>query len=558
MFKKILNLTKDSLSQTRNEFWVLVTFLFVYIASAIFYTVSLLQTEAWQLRIVLAINLLLIVIAIIGLWLLRIGRGTTCLLLNIGSLALTFPIMPTLIAGGIGVLFGLVTMLASVLIAGLLSRQYSRQVILAGIVSGLLSILIDLFWPFSRLVIPSLQIVIIILSVVALAADAGLVVRQFRNYSLRTKLVIAFIVIAIGSVGSVSYIVDRSLRTNRANDIGSNLSVLSNAEAIQVGQVVENDFNLLNGLALNQAVQDRAELGTQEDNLTQAEINQLDLEWRAADAANNNADPLVAKVLDDELSAELIKFQKKFPEHVEVFLTDLPGVSIATTDRTSDYLQSDEDWWQIAYKNGQYIGQPEYDASSKVLAINMAVPVRSRSSNQIVGVLRTTVNINSLSNVLISGLFGKTGRTDIYLPDGQVVKLNPTGNGNYEISVVKTTLNNKAFNQPSQKYQSLSLDGIPSLVSATSVSVSGDSNQNNIISNLGWQVVVHQDQAEALKPVETQTQNDLLLAIIVTILAAIAAVGLAQVLASPIIRLNAVAEKGGLRRSGRGCKGGIR
>jgi putative methionine-R-sulfoxide reductase with GAF domain len=366
---------------------------------------------------------------------------------------------------------------------------------------------------------------------------------QFQNYSLRTKLVIAFIVIAIGSVGSMSFMVDRSLRASQTDEIGNNMAVLAQTEAFQTGQIVENDFNLLNSLALYKAVRDRADLGTQQDTLTQDQIKQLDQEWQAADAANNSADPLVAKVLNDDLSGEFNKFQSKFPEHVEIFLTDLQGVSIASSDRTSDYLQSDEGWWQTAYKEGQYIGQPEYDASTKTIAINMAVPVKARGSQQIVGILRTTVNINSLSYALSIGRFGKSGVTDIYLPDGQVIKLVSSGIGNTVVMGKTAALNNNIFNQTSKKYLELSMAGIPSLLSTAVVTVTGDSSQNNLISNLGWRVVVHQDQAEALKPVETQTRNDLLLAVLVTVLAAVAALGLAQLLAGPIIRLNAVAEK---------------
>jgi PAS domain S-box-containing protein len=436
-----------------------------------------------------------------------------------------------------------IIVLAPILIIWVLPNSARRQAILATFTSLLAIIIIQAWNPAFRIASSGLADLTPYITVLAALAIFGFFLRQALVGSIRTKLVLAFVTITIISVGSVSLIVDRSLRTTRTNEIGDNMAVLANAEALQVGQNVQNDFNLLNGLALTSTVQDRAELGTQEDMLTQAEINQLDLQWRAADAANNNGDPLVAKVLNDPLSAELIKFQTKFPEHAEIFLTDLPGVSIATTDRTSDYLQSDEGWWQTAYKDGQYIGQPEYDASSKTLAINMAVPVRSRGSNQIIGILRTTVNINSLNNVLIAGLFGQTGRTDIYLPDGQDIKLNPTGNGKFELNVVKSDINKDLLNQNSKKYLELSLAGIPSLLSTVGVSVPGDSSQNNIINKLGWQVVVHQDQAEALKPVETQTQNDLFLAIIVTVLAAILAVGLAQVLAGPIIRLNAIAEK---------------
>jgi nitrate/nitrite-specific signal transduction histidine kinase len=145
--------------------------------------------------------------------------------------------------------------------------------------------------------------------------------------------------------------------------------------------------------------------------------------------------------------------------------------------------------------------------------------------------------------VLIAGQFGQTGRTDIYLADGQVIKLTPSSDGKFELTVVKSALDKNVFTQGSKKYQELTVDGKASLISAAGISVVGDAGQNNLISKLGWQAVVHQDQAEALKPVETQTRNDLLLAVIVTVLAAVAAVGLAQVLAGPIIRLNAIAEK---------------
>jgi len=486
---------------------------------------------------------LMIIASLISFYLIRRDRLATAAWILL-SIVIIPPIPAVLVLKDIFIVMILyIAILAPILIAWVLPKTARRQAINATGASILAIIALQVWNPAFRLGSSSLPDFTTYIIVLAALAILGFFVRQAMVGSIRTKLVLAFVAIAIASVGSISFIVDRSLRTNRTNEIGDSLAVLANAESLQVGQTVENEFNLLNGLALTEAVQDRAEIGTREDTLTQAEINQLDLEWQAADAANNNNDPLVAKVLNDNLSAELIKFQTKFPEHVEIFLTDLPGVSIATTDRTSGYLQSDEDWWQIAYKDGQYIGQPAYDASTKTLSINMAVPVRARGSNQIVGILRTTVNTKSLSNVLSTGRFGQTGRTEIYLPDNQVISLVPTGFG-YAVVMGKTTApNNNIFNQTLQKYQELSMGGNPSLVSAAGVSVPGDASQNNIINKLGWQVVVHQDQAEALAPVETQTLNDILLALIVTILAALVAVGLAQVLAGPIMRLNVVAEK---------------
>ena len=135
------------------------------------------------------------------------------------------------------------------------------------------------------------------------------------------------------------------------------------------------------------------------------------------------ADPLVASVLDNELSTELAHFKEQFPQHVEVFLTDRQGLNVASTNRTSDYYQGDEEWWQTAAQQGVYIGQPEYDESSKTVAINMAAAIYAENGTDVVGVLRSTVDFNTLAESLINGRFGQTGKTD-HLPATTAWNLN--------------------------------------------------------------------------------------------------------------------------------------
>ncbi len=544
MFKNLFSHSENRPLQTRNAFWLLPTLLIVYITSSVVYVVALAQTGAAQLKIALAVTLLLVVIASIALWLNRIGRGTQGTILDIWAMVFTFPIISTLFVGNIGLALGFITPIATMLLAGaLLTRKQAIWAIPVGILSGLVSILLDLYWPYSRVDVPLLHVFASCVFLLGVVVFLVIVIRQFANYAIRTKLIISFVLIGVVSVSSVVYFVDRSSRTSLTDTIGNNLSGLANGEAIQVGQTLGSELDKLKGLALTKAVQDRAEAGTAADSLSPAEIQTLDQQWRAADAANNSSDPLVARVLSDSLSAELLKYQAQFPENVEVFLTDLPGVSLATTDRTSDYLQSDEGWWQAAYKNGQYIGQPEFDASTKTLAINMAVAVRASGGNQIVGVLRTTVNINSLANVLQAGLVGRTGQTNVYLPDGQEIKLVTSGAGKSELTVEKTNLDVKTLLKSPAKYMNVTLDNSPSLLSLASVSVSDNDAEAVLIKNLGWYIGTHQDQSEALLPVTTQTRGNIVLAVIITVLAALAAVGLAQVLSGPIIRLNVAAEK---------------
>jgi signal transduction histidine kinase/HAMP domain-containing protein len=441
------------------------------------------------------------------------------------------------------VLIFYIAILAAVLITTVIPKTFRRQAIGATCASIVAVIGIQVWAPAFRggsAALPNLTTYIIILSALAIL---GFIVRQAMVGNIRTKLIVSFILIAFISLSSVVFFADRSSQANLTEAIGNNLYGLANGEAIQVAQTLDGELDKLKALALSRAVQDRAEAGTTADTLSPAEIKALDQQWRAADAANNSSDPLVASVLSDSLSAELLKYQAQFPENVEVFLTDLPGVSLATTDRTSDYLQSDEGWWQAAFKNGEYIGQPEFDASSKTLAINMAVAVRASGSDKIVGVLRTTVNINSLENVLQTGMIGRTGQSSIYLPDGQVIRLVDSGAGKYELAVEKTNLDIKSFYNSKAKYLKVTLDNNPSLLSLAGVSVAENDADTEPISSLNWYVGTHQDQSEALLPVSKLIQGNLILGIVVTVLATLIAVGLAQVLAGPITRLTAVASQ---------------
>jgi len=367
---------------------------------------------------------------------------------------------------------------------------------------------------------------------------------QFRNYSLRTKMILMIVAIVIGSVGIVAFLTNRSLTANLTENIGNNLAELANARSTEIGLAVQREIQALKVLALSKSLQNAALIASQTNPLSQNEINQLDQQWRAADEANNDADPLVASVLNNEISSELRNFREQFPQQVEVFLTDTQGVNIASTNRTSDYLQADEEWWQTAYKDGQYIGQPEFDESSKTIAMNMAVTIRQNGDGEILGVLRTTVNFTALSDSLIAGLFGQTGRTDIYLPDGQEFKLVISEDGQYEMIQDDSASDITALAGSTQNYMLVSLDGNTTLASKAKVALPGITGEDTkVIENLNWHVITLQDQSEALQPVSAQTRNVLLLAFGISIAAAFAAIFLAQFISGPIVRLKAIAEQ---------------
>jgi len=509
------------------------------------YNVLLLQKGSADLsdKVLLPVLILMFLAGLGGFLLIRRNRLREGLWL-VYLTVLIPPVMAVLILSNIFIiaLIYLVTF-ASISIFWVFPRSLRRAALIAALVALAAMVAIEVWNPAFRLTSNALADFapyVIAAGVLGLLAFA---VRQAWVGNIRTKLIVSFALMAIITLSVVSFFANRSSETNLTEAIGNNLSVVATGQAGQVGQTLTNELDLLNALAMSRAVQQRAADGTAADTLNPDEIQALDKQWLAADAADNNADPLVARVLNDPLSTELLKFRARYPENVEVFLTDLPGVNLATTDRTSDYLQSDEGWWQTAYREGMYIGQPEYDASSKTLASNMAVVVRAPDSDRVVGVLRTTVNINSLGDVLWAGRFGTTGQTGIYLPDGQEVRLVPGSNGVNELIVEKAGIDPKNLLASGGKYQVASINNTPVLISISGVSAPGSSVESRMITDLGWFVGAHQAQSEALLPVTQQTQTNLIIASLMTLLVAMVAFGLAQILAGPIVRLNAAAEK---------------
>ncbi len=365
--------------------------------------------------------------------------------------------------------------------------------------------------------------------------------------SLRTKMIIAFFLMAIissSTVASLIYLVVENTVTKQA---GVNLATLAESQSVTVGNEVLRQIELLTIMSHSRSFQDavnEASAGYQGDLAAiNAQINRLDLTWREADAAANNADPLVQSVLSNKLGAELFALQRDFPDHIETFVTDKYGAVIAATDRTSDYNQADEDWWQEAYANGAgayYLGQPEYDESTKSFAVNLALPVRSEETGAVVGVLRSTYSLQGFKQFLVAVRFGETGEADLIFPDGSVIGSDATAELESVTSIVdlNTLLQ---VGDSTEGYDVITYRGIERFISQAKV-VSSSSTEDPIAA-LNWYLVVYQDSTEVLAPLNTLTAYLIYVNAGVLLLATILALVAARSLANPIARLTAVAGK---------------
>ncbi len=88
-------------------------------------------------------------------------------------------------------------------------------------------------------------------------------------------------------------------------------------------------------------------------------------------------------------------------DFAELFVTESHGFNAVTTNRTSDFVQSDEEWWQRAWRGDMYQSDVTYDSSAGVVSLELAAPVAAAGGRR-VGVIKGVFDLARLSRLIAS------------------------------------------------------------------------------------------------------------------------------------------------------------
>jgi methyl-accepting chemotaxis protein len=104
----------------------------------------------------------------------------------------------------------------------------------------------------------------------------------------------------------------------------------------------------------------------------------------------------------------------------EVMLTDEFGYNAVTTSLSSDFVQSDEAWWQAAWGNGMTTAQATIDPVMGRTVVELAGVVRD--GNARVGVVKVKFGLSMVDSVLAQGSnVGSSMRVDLVDSAGKVI-----------------------------------------------------------------------------------------------------------------------------------------
>ena len=87
------------------------------------------------------------------------------------------------------------------------------------------------------------------------------------------------------------------------------------------------------------------------------------------------------------------------PYFAELFFTDSNGFNVALTNPTSDFIQSDEEWWKRAWNQGISVGEVEYDDSAGVWSVEISVRIDNPAGKKPLGVMKTVLAIEPIQKI---------------------------------------------------------------------------------------------------------------------------------------------------------------
>ena len=272
-------------------------------------------------------------------------------------------------------------------------------------------------------------------------------------------------------------------------------------------------------------------------------INKKDAEWTSAPL--EEISPFMEELMGNELTRELrekFKFYKEkygYKVFGEIFATNKYGANIAQTGKTTDYRQDDEEWWQMAKKDGLYVADVEYDRSADVYSTDIGI--RIDDENNFIGAMKVILNIEEVINIIREAkatVKYKTAQFKLTTKDGKLIY--STEDFRFFENISDTLLLH--FKQEGE-HISYFIAGGDNPGKGEKLFAHANSKGYRDFKGLGWALVIEYETEEIFAPVVELRNNILVISLAVTVLAITMGLSISRVISRPISKLSAATVK---------------
>jgi hypothetical protein len=222
------------------------------------------------------------------------------------------------------------------------------------------------------------------------------------------KLTFAFTGIALLSA-LVGYISIDSSRKALQESIGRESTAFAEKTLEQIERQIYSRIELLQAYALDIALEKQLiesnKLFDEMDDVSEY-ISKRDSEWISA--PKETVSPFMQEIIHSELSKEIREelelkefYEAKYgyPVFAEIFITNKYGANATQTQKTSDYYQADEEWWQSAKRDGLYVADIAFDESANVYSVDIGIRLDDEAGD-FLGVMKVVLNVEEVINIV--------------------------------------------------------------------------------------------------------------------------------------------------------------
>lgn len=265
---------------------------------------------------------------------------------------------------------------------------------------------------------------------------------------IRPRILILFLLLGIPPLVIGHVVLINSARTTYTDVVANHFSESADSAQTQLLNYLERISNEVGNLtrvsqildAVTDANRNRLE-GTELD----SQVEDRENDWLTQDPENSR---LQSRILNNEASRFVRKFNSITADFREILVTDAMGRLVAASNKTSDYFQADERWWQYAYQEGQgnrYQGDIQFDESANVYGMEIAYPIRDPASNQVIGVIKAIADAHEISALVSATRLGPNSEAVLISGDGTGI-LGPERTVRYRFSEAV------ALGEPGRRY----------------------------------------------------------------------------------------------------------
>ncbi len=367
------------------------------------------------------------------------------------------------------------------------------------------------------------------------------------------KLGLSFTLFGLLLLGSALFAVEES-ESALKQAIGQRLQLLARTAAHEVAQTIGGREQELVALAAaldltTVAATSSADYRSVDD----ATLAAIDSAW------SSGATPAaLIEALNHPLAQSLRRYMHTrapagHPLFAEIYLTNERGVVIATTGRTSDFLQADEAWYQRATANsGIWLGPMEFDASAHSRSVDLVLPLRLEG--RLVGIVKAVLDLAAIQAIIESTEESERHRTlrlSLVDRDGYILfgTPSPTSSAPTESD---HDLPAAAFAHHLPSWEAVTRNGLPIsgahpwLVRGQERMVALEAVKEPLL-NQGWSLVAEIDGTEAFAPVADSRRRLLLGFVLIACVVAALGLLLTRQIARPLLVMSDAA-----RRIGKG------